>query len=221
METGYGAKLMNSRGGGSLVRAAAFFLAGALAGCAAAGGEPDFEFTGTVYDAVTKQPIEGAYVFASYREPVGVNSRCYKTRGMYTGKDGKYHFPIDSLDGLSPWFTSAIKPGYYFGTFDTPKREVWQRQDASSYADRNLYLIPQDPAKPNLRIGSGEEYCFAARTREDATAAVAFLKIEIVERQRYGATPEAIAAMQEMIHSLEGLPSRDASDSNTTPKGAK
>ena len=156
MDIGNGAPRVNTRSAGMTLRLGALLLCGAIAACAgASGGSPsslgkiDFEFTGTVYDAVTKQPIEGVYVFASYREPVGVNSRCYKTRGMYTGKDGKYRFPIEKLDGYSPWFTSAIKPGYFFGSFDTPKRDVWNRQDASSYADRNLYLIPQDPAKPS------------------------------------------------------------------------
>ena len=217
MDIGNGAPRVNTRSAGMTLRLGTLLLCGAIAACAgASGGSPsslgkiDFEFTGTVYDAVTKQPIEGVYVFASYREPVGVNSRCYKTRGMYTGKDGKYRFPIEKLDGYSPWFTSAIKPGYFFGSFDTPKRDVWNRQDASSYADRNLYLIPQDPAKPNPRIGSGEEYCFAARTREDAAAGVAFLKIEIGERRKYGATPEAIAAMQDMIEHLERKPQRDS-----------
>lgn len=207
---------MNTRNANFAPLAGALLLAGALTGCAVAAGKPDFEFTGTVYDAVTKQPIEGAYVFASYREPVGVNSRCYKTRGMYTGKDGKYHFPIDSLDGYSPWFTSAIKPGYYFGSFDTPSRDVWKRQDASSYADRNLYLIPQDPAKPNLRIGSGEEFCYGARTREDAAAGAVFLRIEIDEERKYGATPEVIAAMQRMIDRLERKSPRDTANSSAT-----
>ena len=207
---------MNTRNANAAPLVGALLLAGALTGCAVAAGKPDFDFTGTVYDAVTKQPIEGAYVFASYREPVGVNSRCYKTRGMYTGKDGKYHFPIDSLDGYSPWFTSAIKPGYYFGSFDTPSRDVWQRQDASSYADRNLYLIPQDPAKPNLRIGSGEEFCYGARTREDAAAGAVFLRIEIDEERKYGATPEVIAAMQRMIDRLERKSPRDTANSSAT-----
>lgn len=210
MGTEYGVKIVKVMNGEYATLLSALLFAGALAGCAVAGGKPNFEFTGTVYDAVTKQPIEGAYVFASYREPVGVNSRCYKTRGMYTGKDGKYHFPIERLGGLSPFLTSAIKPGYYRGPWEPAKPEVWQRQDASSYADRNLYLNPQDPAKPNLHIGSGEEYCFGARTREDAAAGSAFLKIEIEERRRYGASPEVIEAMQSMIDHLERKPQRDS-----------
>jgi hypothetical protein len=214
MDIGRGALLVNTRTAGNVLRLGALLLCGAIAGCAGASGslslpygKIDFEFTGTVFDAVTKQPIEGAYVFASYREPVGVNSRCYKTRGMYTGKDGKYRFPIEKMDGYSPWFTSAIKPGYFFGSFDTPKRDVWNRQDASSYADRNLYLIPQDPAKPSSLIGSGEERCHGARTKVDAAAGAHFLRIELSEKIRFGASEEVISATKEMINYLETLPS--------------
>src|SRR5450759_1147278 len=77
----------------------------------------DFEFTGNVRDKETKEPLEGAYVVAIYyiREAsAGVGSfNCQKTKGMYTGKDGKFHFPIEKLNNLSPGEVTAIKPGYY------------------------------------------------------------------------------------------------------------
>lgn len=196
---------MNTRNGLSALLATALMLGGALTGCALVRGQPDFEFTGTVYDAVTKQPIEGAYVFASYRKLVGVGSRCYKTGGMYTGKDGKYRFPIEQLDGLSPWLTSAIKPGYYFVKFDTPTREVWDRQDASSYSSRHIYLNPQDPAKPTFLIGTGEEFCFGASTAEYAAAGAQFLRIELAEYLKYGAGEQRIGAMRSMIESMETI----------------
>lgn len=219
MNKRHGVKPVYARNGDGKRRAAALLLAGALAGCAGAGGKPDFEFTGTVYDAVTKQPIEGAYVFASDREEVGVNSRCYKSRGMYTGKDGKYHFPIEKLDGNHPWLTSAIKPGYYFGRFDVPKPEVWKRQDASSYADRNIYLIPQDPAKPSVRIGSGEEVCMGARTREDAAAAALFLRMQLDEFIKYRIEQDKVESLKYLMTVLESLPpstSDQASQSKRT-----
>ena len=192
-----------------------------LAGCAIAGGgaspangKVDFEFTGTVYDAVTKQPIEGAYVFASYREDVGpppaYKSWCVKTKGMYTGKDGKYHFPIEKLDAQSPFLTSAIKPGYYLGARSTPTPEVWKRQDASSYSDRNIQLIPQDPAKPSYLIGLDEEFCNHAKSKEDAAAGAQFLRIELEELVKYGAGQQAIEATRRMIKRLESIRSADA-----------
>ncbi len=205
MNTGHGVNIVKLTTGRKAVCIPALLLLLALTGCAMARGTPEFEFTGTVYDAVTKQPIEGAYVFASYRKLVGVNSRCYKTRGMYTGKDGKYRFPIEQLDGLSPWLTSAIKPGYYFVKFDTPTREVWDRQDASSYSNRHIYLNPQDPAKPNFLIGTGEEFCFGATTTEYATAGTQFLRIELAEYLKYGAGEQRIEAKRSMIESLETI----------------
>ncbi len=214
-------KRVNIRNGDGKRRAAALLLAGALAGCAGAGGRPDFEFTGTVYDAVTKQPIEGAYVFASDREEIGVTSRCYKTRGMYTGKDGKYHFPIDKLDGNHPWLTSAIKPGYYFGRFDVPKPEVWKWQDASSYADRNIYLIPQDPAKPNFRIGTGEEFCTGAHSKADAAAGARFLRMELDEYIRYGAGEQQVEAKKYMIDRLESIGGRQDEGQHSDVRGRK
>ncbi len=39
-------------------------------------GKPDFDFTGTVYDDVTRKPMEGAYVVAIYRQQVvGMDTR--------------------------------------------------------------------------------------------------------------------------------------------------
>ena len=66
-------------------------------------GKPDFDLTGTVYDATTKQPIDGAYVVALYYKSIvgmaAMDLWCIKTKGMYTGKDGKFRFSIYDADG--------------------------------------------------------------------------------------------------------------------------
>lgn len=91
---------------------------------------------------------------------------------MCTGRGGGYRFPVEQLGGLSPRLTSAIKPGYHFDKFDTSTREVRRGQDASSHSNRHIYLNPQDPAKPDFLIGTGEEFCFGATTPVYATADV-------------------------------------------------
>jgi hypothetical protein len=180
------------------------------------GRQIDFELTGTVLDSVTKQPIEGAYVFASYREddgpPPSFKSWCARTRGMYTSKDGKYRFPVEKLGGQNPYITSAIKPGYFRGRTVYPEPEVVKKQDAKAYSGRDLYLIPQDPAKPDFHFGSGDEFCSHARTRDDAAAGVEFLRIELAEFIRLGAPAQGIDATRAIIERLEALPESPANN---------
>lgn len=179
-------------------------------------GKPDFEFTGTVYDNVTKQPIEGAYVVAIYREQVvsmaAMNSWCVKTRGMYTAKDGKFRFPVENRKGNSPLHAGAIKPGYFNGPWEFPSEEVWKKQEKDAYSNRDIYLIPQDPKHPKFSYGTGEEYCHHARTREDAAAGAEFLKIQLLETEQFRASEQGKAAVRSMIDHLGRLPSSAGSN---------
>jgi hypothetical protein len=175
----------------------------------------DYELTGAVYDAATKQPLEGAYVIAGYRVhvsgPAADTTWCVKTRGMYTGKDGKFHFQIEKLDTLSPMLASAIKPGYFRGRFVFPERDVWKKQDARAYAGHDIFLNPQDSAKPQFLYGSGDEYCHHAATLDDAAAGIEFMKIQLGELVRLGASPRGIDAVKKMIQDLESFPSQSSS----------
>jgi len=159
-------------------------------------GSPSFDFTGTVYDKSTMKPIEGAYVVAIYHADAGpppaYKTWCVKTLGTYTDKEGKFRFPITRLDGHSPMMASAIKQGYYRAGFDVPSREVWQRQDATTYSNRNLYLMPQDYSSPSFQLDSGEEFCPQARSREDAAAGLLFLNMQLEELKRIGAPEDVV-----------------------------
>ena len=186
----------------------------AVGGCASpvADSKIDFELTGTVFDAVTRRPVEGAYVLAGYMIWIeGAHDRadrCVKTRGMYTGKDGRFRFPVEKLDGLSPSpVPSAIKPGYFRGNVKLPERSVWQKQGPEAYADHDVYLNPQDSAKPNFEYAYGHvSICQYAKTREDAAAAIEFLRIELAEITSLRASPQGIDATRVLLKKLEALP---------------
>jgi hypothetical protein len=197
--------------------ATALLVASTLSGGAAAAGgnplsygKPDFDLTGTAYDATTKQPIEGAYVVAIFYKSVvglgGSDTWCVKTKGMYTGNDGKFSFPIEKRDGRSPGEVTAIKPGYYTGRVVFPRPEVWKKQGREAYSGRDTPLVPQDPAKPEWQYGSNDVFCARAATREDASAGIEFLRIELGERKRLKSNPIAIESTANMIRHLESLP---------------
>lgn len=174
-----------------------------------------FELTGTVLDWNTKQPLPGAYVLASYRAKAGFTTWCVKTRGMYTAPDGKFHFPVEKLDGLNPYIVSAIKPDYVhvIRGEEIPSPEVFRKQNADSYGNRKLFLAKQDSRAPDFRFGYGDEFCNHAPTPEAARAGVQFLRIELSEMIKYGAGEQQIGAVRSMIR-LVGF----AEESDTTTK---
>lgn len=180
-----------------------------------------FELTGTVLDTNTKQPIEGAYVVASYREVVVgeavATSWCVKTKGMYTEKDGRFHFPVEKLDGYSPFIVSAVRSGYHRGPAEPVKREVWRKQNAASYSGRVVYLTAQNPASPDFHFGEGDEFCNRAPTKEAAAAGVEFLKITLQERIKYKAPQQNIDGNREVIEILESLPSQGETNKMRRP----
>lgn len=168
----------------------------------------DFEFTGRVIDAETNQPIGGAFVMAEYRiteSNWAANlSACIKTRGMTTGKDGRFRFKIDKLDGGSPLMAYAIKPGHFLHDTVVPSQTVLKKQNKESYSNRDISLQKQDPAKPNFRLGMAET-CWRAKSKEDAEANIQYLMIELAETEKFGGRKEGIAAMKETIESLREI----------------
>jgi hypothetical protein len=178
-------------------------------------GKPDFELTGRVYDEATKGPIEGAYVVALYYEgvvgPAAMTKRCKRTKGMYTGKDGTFHFPVEKLDGLSPGMVMAIKPGYFSLWVTLPPDDVWKKQGKEAYSGRDTPLQKQDSQKPSWQLGHGDVYCTGAEWREDVEAAIEFLKLRVEEERRLGLTAQRIDGTTGMIKRLESLHSQGAS----------
>ncbi len=187
----------------------------ALSASADARKKIDFELSGTVVDFDTKEPIEGAYVVASYKvlrsDFATTASFCVKTKGMYTGKDGKYRFPVEKLDGRSPFTTNAIKSGYFFKDSSYPDSQLWKRQDAEAYSRRDIFLKRQDPSDADWHLSDGEEVCYAASNREAAGAGITFMKLRLAEYKRLKGREDAIQSFEEQIRRLETLPSETAS----------
>ena len=188
-------------------------LASVVAYCAPPGTfrRIDFELTGTVRDKETKEPLEGAYVVAVYliRESGLAASalNCKKTKGAYTDKDGKYHLPVEKLDGLSPHDVTAIKPGYYGTDREIPNIEQRRAQNADTYSNRDHYLIKQNPDKPEFRFGFSLLGCTFAESREDVAASIQFKKIELAEVKRLAGENWLIENVSRGIARLESFPS--------------
>lgn len=173
--------------------ASLFALVSIVAYCAPPGTfrHIDFEFIGTVRDKETREPLEGAYVVATYNvleTSFAANAiKCRKTKGMYTGKDGKFHFPVEKLDGMNPNDVTAIKPGYYGNNREFPTPRAYSAQRAEAYTNRDHYLIKQDPDKPNFRFGDGQERCRYAISLKDVEASEEYRRIMVDEAIRLGA----------------------------------
>ena len=171
----------------------------------------DFELTGRVLDNETKQPLEGAFVIAIYKEIksgfAATANYCVKTRGMYTGKDGKFHFPIEKLNGNSPYWVSAIRPDYYYVTSEIAPPKIHQAQGLAAYTNRDVYLAKQDPAKWNDKIRPGDDiFCNNAGSREDVAASIVFYKIWLDEIRKNFHDPlrkQIMDSLQRSIGELE------------------
>ncbi len=165
----------------------------------------DFEYTGAVFDAESKAPIEGAYVVAVYAGTAGGPYRghtwCEKTKGMYTAKDGTFHFAVEKLDGFNPDIAFAIKSGYYFkstdgGSFSDSK----QARAKEFYAGRNIWLQKQDERDPRTNAGAwGLELCERAVSEEAIASWVEFQRIVSAEMKRMHADSRVVEAHESYI----------------------
>jgi hypothetical protein len=177
-------------------------------------GKPALDITGTVFDQDTKQPIAGAYVLAIYEESggsfAGTSNWCVKTKGMTTGEDGRYHFPVERLDNKSPARIAAIKADYYLYSSLAPSEALQRAQSKATYMNRDVYLKKQDVAKPEFRYGYSE--CDRPESREAAAANIQFLEFEKAELIRLGSQfdwfKNSIETIGRRIERLQSAPDR-------------
>jgi hypothetical protein len=175
------------------------------------GSKIDFELTGQVLDIDTNEPIEGAYAIALYEEGrsgiAGSRSFCVKTKGMYTGKDGRFHFPVEKRDGYSPSLVNAVRSGYFFAKVSFPPRKIHEAQNAEAYTNRHVYLRKQDVNNPNFQYNSNEFYCSYGKTLDDVKASITFSSLVKEEYVRFGAPQQGRDSLTELIRDLESRPS--------------
>jgi hypothetical protein len=165
------------------------------------------EVTGTVLDAATRVPIAGAYVVAVYDEWLASEAvstfRCAKTKGMTTGTDGRFAFPVDPKLGV-PNFV-AIKSEYLFDGQDEPDPRGRKQRGMDPLKNRELYLKKQDEQNPDLfAYAVSSAICHNARTREDALAGAKYVRMVASEHRRYGGDPQRILSLERVARDLEG-----------------
>jgi hypothetical protein len=176
----------------------------------ASDGTINFEMTGQVLDFDTKQPIEGAYVLAVYEKVdlgFAASARyCVKTKGMTTSADGKFHFPVEKLDGLSPQNVYAIKPDYFYRDFASLPPGLWKKQNKEAYSNHHIYLKKQDAAKASFQFGFGE--CSRPESAQAAEANIQFLTVMKSEYVRLGGSENGINILNDRMKRLQSAPDK-------------
>jgi hypothetical protein len=165
-------------------------------------GKPVAYLTGQVLDADTKQPLEGAYVLASYEVVrskmfLGSVRRCVKTLGMTTAKDGAFRFPVEDAYNNMPHSVYAIKPDYYTHLRVFPSQGLLTELGIGTNSERHVYLKRQDAADPSFQHGF--RYCEEPVSSAAVESAVKFLEIARVEETKYGKDPRSIRAGYELM----------------------
>ena len=167
--------------------------------------------TGTVLDAATGAPIEGAFVLATYDKCGGVmggHSSCWceSTQGMYTGVDGKFKFPVLDEVGRMLSFPTAIKADYQYVKVDILNYADQSQNKKKFWASQNVLLSPQDAVTPNLNFQSHSAACHRAPSRQNAAAGTEFLRLELAEAEKYAPGQSTINSLWSSIETLDQLP---------------
>jgi hypothetical protein len=171
-----------------------------------------YDVSGQVLDVTTGNPLQGVLVVAKHERSGSAafahsSMWCVKTVGLYTDAEGRFRFTYE--DGRQPDLL-IIKPGYYT-EYKTQNvngiAQVWPKTGRYDKADKdygsprqhvNLYMRPQDPAKPVYRYGD-DRLCDRATSPEEAKPMVDFYTIEVEEFKKYGADTDLIQSSLDRI----------------------
>jgi ankyrin repeat protein len=167
--------------------------------------------SGTVIDSITGKPVAGAYVLAIYMNGGAVwfghsSSWCENTLGVYTTADGKFSFPTRDSRGRWLGDVGAIKPDYKPVNLFEARDALKLKGENIADIEKNVFLAHQDPARPKLNFSSIETNCYRAKTRQDAAAAISFLRLALAEEEEYGASNQRLKSTWDSITMLNALP---------------
>ena len=172
----------------------------------------NFPVTGTVVEAGSLKPIAGAYVLAIYERNAGNRQEvCIASKGVYTGVNGKYEFPITAFNYFSPRYIAAIKPRYFMSrASDEPAKPISVYSDPRAYfTNRNIVLTRQEVGLPVSVVSDGSTRigpCEDAPNAEDAQASTLFLRMELEESIRLGVRTNAEVALCRQDFSINRQP---------------
>jgi hypothetical protein len=187
----------------------------------------DYDLSGVVTESDTHAPVEGAYVAITYRHPgdspnprYGRNGECIKVKGAYTDKKGRFRFEAEHLDGLVMQFVRATKRDHYVSTVNSPAATRHEPVTASR-SDLRIELVKRLPlihgmGDPRVRdldreyaLVNSSPYaldCWRARTREDASQAIPFLRILQREAVKHRGDVEAFWDIERIVYLREAWP---------------
>jgi hypothetical protein len=173
------------------------------------GSHPPLEVTGIVIERGSGKPLEGVWVLVPYHEVrtdhILISKQdCVRTRGMMTGPDGKFHFPIEKGGVAGPLNVSGIAPGYYTYTVQLPSQDIVKSRDPKAYSNWTVLMEKQDPTHPKY-VTNLDAFCHWAKHPQDTEAADVYLEVELQEAKKYGSSPEHIEMLQRVISAHRSL----------------
>lgn len=176
-----------------------FLLSQVLVAC----GDSQEDVTGTVYDMTSNKPLKGVYLLATYDIGSTVmfahsSSSCIETRGMYTGSDGRFTFPV--LNSVRPLIRAVAVDYVHVRSGFTIKQRFYGNEKQTN--DDKFMIHRRLSDRRSAVVG-----CERPRTREALAPNITYLEIMQESDDKYGNLGSA-AAISNLIESLQSnLPS--------------
>ncbi len=147
--------------------------------------------SGQVIDFATKKPMANVYVLAEYSRggstPFGHSARwCFKTRGLRTGPDGTFSFPLEKDTSMRILATAPDSVDVFSPRIQSVSTWLGEKRVDSP----NVFMAKRGTGQDERLdiISCGRPESIAA-----ATANIEFLELILVETRKYESSGEATA----------------------------